>query len=478
MDYEKIGFKSGLEIHQQLNTNKLFCNCPSLLRSDNPHFEIKRKLHAIAGESGEVDEAVRHEADIGKEFFYQGYNDTTCLVEIDEAPPEEINLDALKIGLQIALLLNCEIIPVTQIMRKTVIDGSNTGGFQRTLLIAKNGFIETSFGRVGIDTVAIEEDACRIVERSDKKVVYRLDRLGIPLVEIATSPDMKNPLQVKEAALHLGEILRACNVKRGIGTIRQDVNVSISGHPRVEIKGFQEPKMFEITIDKEIERQLDDIKKKSGVSEVRKANDDGSTEFMRPMPGASRMYPETDLTLLKISRDLINEVKKNLPKMKKEIKSELKSLGLSEEMINLVLSNNKLEEFKELIGIYHDSELIAKMLVLWPKDFAKKLNKSQKEIEKILNPDTLESVIDALKSKKIKIHDVQEILYDLASGSSVKEVIERERVDSNIVEEFIVNIVKKNPGLRENAYIGMVMKEFKGKISGKEISEILKKYIV
>lgn len=477
MDYEKLGFKSGLEIHQQLNTNKLFCNCPSLLRNDSPDFEIMRKLHAIAGESGEVDDAVKHEASLNKEFYYQGYNDTTCLVELDEAPPEEINQDALRIALEIALLLNCEIIPVTQIMRKTVIDGSNTGGFQRTVLIAKNGFVETDFGRVKIDTVAIEEDACRIVERAKEKVIYRLDRLGIPLAEIATSPDMKNPSQVKEAALHIGEILRACNVKRGIGTIRQDVNVSISGHPRVEIKGFQEPKMFEITIDKEIERQLENTKNKSGVSEVRKANDDGTTSFMRPMPGAARMYPETDLTLLKIHRDFINDVKKNLPKLKKEIKEELKGKGLSEEMIKLIVNGGKLNDFKELSLLYNDLDLIAKMLVLWPKDFAKKLNKTQEVIEDILNLDVLENVIDMLKKEKIKKYDVQEILLEIAEGKSVKEVIERERVDSNVVEEFIIKLVKQSPGLRENAYLGMVMKEFKGKISGKEAMDILKKYL-
>src|SRR3989344_9428383 len=136
--YNNIQFKAGLEIHQQLDTKKLFCNCPYLLRSDAPLKEIKRKLHAIAGESGEVDEAVKHEASLDKEFIYQVY-DTNCLVELDDQPPNEINEEALDIALQIALLLHCEILPVTQIMRKTVIDGSNTGGFQRTVLIAQNG---------------------------------------------------------------------------------------------------------------------------------------------------------------------------------------------------------------------------------------------------------------------------------------------------------------------------------------------------
>src|SRR3989344_4256635 len=191
LDYEKIGLKSGLELHQQLDTKKLFCNCPSVLRKDEPDFSVKRRLHVVAGESGEIDVAARHEASLGKEFSYEGY-DTTCLVELDECPPYEINQEALQIAIQIALLLNATILPLTQIVRKTVVDGSNTSGFQRTVLIARDGFVETSYGKVGIDTICLEEDSARKISEDNKKIIYRLDRLGIPLIEIATAPDIKN----------------------------------------------------------------------------------------------------------------------------------------------------------------------------------------------------------------------------------------------------------------------------------------------
>src|SRR3989344_8907255 len=183
LDYEKIGLKSGLELHQQLDTKKLFCNCPSVLRKDEPDFSVKRRLHVVAGESGEIDVAARHEASLGKEFSYEGY-DTTCLVELDECPPYEINQEALQIAIQIALLLNAKILPLTQIMRKTVVDGSNTSGFQRTVLIARDGFVETALGKVGIATICLEEDSARIVGSKDEEIgknniaVYRLDRLG------------------------------------------------------------------------------------------------------------------------------------------------------------------------------------------------------------------------------------------------------------------------------------------------------------
>ena len=201
--------KSGLEIHQQLDTGKLFCRCPSILRQDAADWIVRRKLHAVAGELGDVDAAAKHEIEKGVEFVYEGYRDTCCLLEYDECPPYEVDKDALKIAVQIALILNCEIVQTAQIMRKTVVDGSNTSGFQRTVLIARNGFLETSFGRVGIQTVMLEEDAARKISEDANHVVFRLDRLGIPLIEIATAPDMVVAEQVKETALKLGEILRA-----------------------------------------------------------------------------------------------------------------------------------------------------------------------------------------------------------------------------------------------------------------------------
>ena len=297
VNYEELKFKAGIEVHQQLSTPKLFCNCPSVLRTDDPEFEISRRLHAVAGESGEVDIAAKHEASLDKEFIYQGY-DTTCLVELDEEPPHEINSEALKIGMQIGLLLNCKIIPITQIMRKTVINGSNTSGFQRTVAIAQKGFIETSKGRVGIDWVYLEEDSARKVNglSTEKRVVYKLDRLGIPLVEIVTAPDIKDAEHAKEVALKIGEILRSAKVRRGIGTIRQDVNISIRGENRVEIKGMQDMDVFLDAVDKEILRQkeLSDSKKPTEM-EVRNVKKDGTSEFLRPLPGHARMYPETDL---------------------------------------------------------------------------------------------------------------------------------------------------------------------------------------
>jgi Glu-tRNA(Gln) amidotransferase subunit E-like FAD-binding protein len=477
IDYDEIGFKSGIEVHQQLNTHKLFCDCPSLLRKDEPDFTIERKLHAVAGESGEVDEAASYQASLNQNFFYQGYNDTTCLIELDEEPPHEINPEALKIALQISLLLNAKIVPITQIMRKTVIDGSNTGGFQRTVLIAKKGYIETSQGNIGIETICLEEDAARIISKEENKSVYRLDRLGIPLIEIVTSPEIKTAEQVKEVALYIGEILRSCNVRRGIGTIRQDVNVSIKKGERVEIKGFQDPAMMIETVNKEIIRQKNIISKGKKVEkEVRNALPDGSTEFLRPMPGAARMYPETDLELLKISRDMINNSKKDLPKLRKDIEGELKLIGLNEEMIKLLFKENMLEDFKELILVLENPSLVAKILLVFPKEIASHSKKDISEVKKIFNRDILIFVLESIKKKKINEFQVKQVLERILAGESIEKSILFDS-DFDSIEEKIIKIIKDKPGLAMNAYMGIAMKEFAGKISGKEIAEIIKKHI-
>ncbi len=481
IDYNKVGLKSGIEIHQQLDSGKLFSRTPSFLRKDKPDFEIRRKLPAVAGESGMVDAAVKHEAGLDKEFVYEGYDDTISLVELDEAPPQEIDNEALDIALTVALLLNCKIYQTSQVMRKTVIDGSNTSGFQRTVLIGHDGYVETSFGKVRIDSVVLEEDAARLVERGEKEVRFRLDRLGIPLVEIATMPDMSKPEEIKETALKLGEILRACKVKRGIGTIRQDVNISIKGHDRVEVKGFQDVKVMEKIVDLEVLRQGKDLEGGKTGGEVRRAMENGESKFLRPMPGKDRMYPETDLPLLKIPLSRINRLKKNLPKLKTEIRDELKKKGLSEDMIELVLNSESADEFNMLLKVRDkDANLIGKMVGLWRVEIGRKAEIGDGELKDFLSERVLEEILEILNEGKIDESDVRKVMaLRVDSGKTIAEIVSEfsDKASGDEVEEFIHKIVKEKPGLRDNAYMGLVMKEFAGKVNAGEVMGIINRVI-
>ncbi len=259
-DYKALGLKVGIEIHQRLNTHKLFCNCPSLLREEDPPLWFKRRLRVSRSELGLIDPAARFEQLRDREFVYGVYPDTVCEVELDECPPLPINKEALAISIEVALMLKMSIIDEIHVMRKIVIDGSNTTGFQRTALIAvgnKNSYIETSYGPVRIKTLCLEEESAFIVESTPLKARYKLDRLGIPLVEIATEPDIWHPEQAREAALRLGRLLRATGkVMRGIGTIRQDLNISISKGARQEVKGVQELNAIPEIIKREVQRQV------------------------------------------------------------------------------------------------------------------------------------------------------------------------------------------------------------------------------
>ncbi len=615
-DYKKLGLKCGIEIHQQLDTKKLFCSCPSKIRDDEPHLTIKRKLRAVAGEVGDIDPAALHEFLRDKEIIYQAYSDTNCLVELDEEPPHTLNEEALNIALEVSLLLNARPVDELQVMRKTVIDGSNTSGFQRTILVAMDGSIETDSGRVGIPTICLEEDAARKISEEGNTTTYRLDRLGIPLIEIGTDPDIKSPEQARETAEKLGMILRATGkVKRGIGTIRQDLNVSIKGGQRIEAKGVQDLRIISKGVKLEVERQLmlievaKELKKRklspgelkpdfhdvtnifkntksklissllkdrgskvvavrlpkfngllkgklgpelaqyaraaAGVKgifhsdelpgygitekeveavvkefspkgndafaivvekkataekaleavidrcrtalegvpkETRRAKDDGTTEFMRPLPGSARMYPETDEPLVPITRERISEIRKKLPKLPEQRIGEFTGMGLSHELANQLVRSRFLEEFEEFTRKFKNlrPSLIATTLLATPKEAKKKYGIELDSIEIPHYHDVLKAVNEGRISKE----SIPEIIADIAKeAGGIEKAIKKKaaKVSLKDIEKDIDRIIEENiefvmsKGERAvGPLVGKAMAEFKGRVDGNEISRIVR----
>ena len=266
LDPVALGFMCGLEIHQQLSTGKLHSRLPTELY-DFKSEEIpdewprsSRRLRASEGEGGRKDVAARFEQKRNRTFEYvQPPN--AGLIELDESPPRTHDSDAVDIVLTVSAMTGSNPIPSLQAMRKTVVDGSNTSGFQRTTIVATGGSIVAGSARVGLDLISIEEDSARKLtsfkSESGEKVIYNLDRLGTPLIEIATSPEVRSPEHAKETAIVLGRILRDTRrVRRGLGSIRQDLNVSISCGDRVEIKGCQDLDWIPKIIRLEMARQL------------------------------------------------------------------------------------------------------------------------------------------------------------------------------------------------------------------------------
>ncbi len=238
-DYLELGFKSGLEIHQQLKTQKkLFCRCPAGEYYDDYDAEVLRHMRPTLSELGEYDGTALMEFKTRKEIVYQLNNRNVCTYEMDDTPPFELNLEALDIALEVTLLLNCNLVGELHIARKQYLDGSIPAGFQRTTILGTDGWVPYKDRRIGIRQLGLEEDACREVSDRGHRRVYRTDRLSIPLIETVTYPDMRVPWEVAEVAELLRELARATGkVRTGIGRARQDVNVSVEGGTRVEIKG-------------------------------------------------------------------------------------------------------------------------------------------------------------------------------------------------------------------------------------------------
>ncbi|MEB3807103.1 MAG: Glu-tRNA(Gln) amidotransferase subunit GatE [Desulfurococcales archaeon] len=275
VDYGKIGLKVGLEIHQQLATrSKLFCQCPAEL-SEEEHDEFERRLRPTRGEAGDVDIAALFEWRKGRSYLYEAPHRHSCLVEADEEPPHEINDEALVITMAIAKAFNSHIVDEIHVMRKIVIDGSNTTGFQRTAIVALGGSLKVDGKEIPIETICLEEDAARKLGEEGLRIRYRLDRLGIPLIEIATAPVIYSPEEAAKVALAIGRTLRLTGkVRRGLGTIRQDLNVSIRGGAKTEIKGVQRLDLIPKVIHYEVLRQMKLLELKEKLLERRASKDD------------------------------------------------------------------------------------------------------------------------------------------------------------------------------------------------------------
>lgn len=623
LGYEKLGLRVGFEIHQELNTHKLFCNCPSRLREEEPSLKVKRRLRPTQSEMGKVDRAALAEALKGKGFVYQVYPDSTCLVELDDEPPHPINEEALNIALEAALLLGAKPVDEVHTMRKIVIDGSNTCGFQRTALVALAGGIETDGKSFRIPTICLEEDAARKMDENPEYANYRLDRLGIPLVEIATGPDFSDPETPAKAALHIGQILRATGkVKRGIGTIRQDINISIADGARQEIKGVQELSLISEVIEREVRRQLvlleirDELRRrgagkvegkgtdvteifsgtKSGVvrralgaggralavklpkfagilgrelqperrfgteladqarlygkvggifhtdelprygiseeetdklrstigaaeddavvfvvgykeraelalkavvdrvnqalqgvpEETRRALRDGNTEFMRPLPGAERMYPETDIPPIPITRDRLNRIRRRLPELpEQKVKRFIKEYHLSQNLASRISLSENVVLFEEIVKECRvDPTLVASTL----EETLVSLRREGVPVEN-LNKEHLEGTFKLLSLRKITKESIPQILSALArkSREKVEKILdelglkamsmrELEGLVSGIVDNNI-EMVREQGEKSHKKLMGVVMKEVKGRADGKKVSEILREKI-
>jgi glutamyl-tRNA(Gln) amidotransferase subunit E len=256
-DPAECGMKVGIEIHQQLAASrKLFCSCPTVKSEELP-LSFERRLRPSQSELGKIDPAAVFEFNKGKVNRYMWNPESSCLVEADEEPPHDMNRAALDTTVLISLMLGAKVIEEVHVMRKLVIDGSNTSGFQRTSVVGLGGSLAFNGKTVGVQSITVEEDSSRVLGEDSECRLFGLDRLGVPLVEIALDPLVGYPEDVERAALQLGRVLRSTGrVARGLGTIRQDLNVSVMGGEVVEVKGVQKLNLIAKVVRYEGVRQM------------------------------------------------------------------------------------------------------------------------------------------------------------------------------------------------------------------------------
>jgi glutamyl-tRNA(Gln) amidotransferase subunit E len=394
IDYAKAGLKVGLEIHQQLNTKaKLFCNCKPELFKEEPEITFLRRLRPTQSELGQVDPAAFFEFQKGIKIRYEANRATSCLVEMDEEPPHPLNMDAVEVVLTAALMMNMQPIDEVHVMRKTVIDGSNTTGFQRTCIIASDGWIMVGEKIIPMQAASLEEDAARKIGTEDdgKTILYRIDRLGIPLIEVATAPVIYSPMEAQEVAFAIGRILRDTGkVMRGIGTIRQDLNVSLTNGALIEIKGVQELELISKVIEYEVQRQLGLIHVKEELRKKGIKAEELKEEFI----DVSDVFRETKCKVIRKAVDKDRKVLAvKLPKFSGVLKREL----MPNFRVGTELSD-RAKFWGRVGGIFHTDELPAYGVTTEEIKALREAVGASEEDAVVFVADTAENVQDALKA--------------------------------------------------------------------------------
>jgi len=626
-DYDKIGLKVGLEIHQQLNTmTKLFCSCKPALFKEEPEITFLRRLRPTQSELGQVDPAAYFEFQKGIRILYEANHETSCLVEMDEEPPHALNMEAVETVLTVALMMNARPVDEIHVMRKTVIDGSNTTGFQRTCAIALDGEIKVGTKTVPIQHASLEEDAARKTgEKEGNTIKYRIDRLGIPLIEVATAPVIKSPKEAEEVALAIGRILRGTGkVIRGLGSIRQDINISIPNGALIEIKGLQELELVSLVVEYEVQRQLnlikirDELKKREikeeqiadkffnvtnifkntkckviqkalekkqqvlaaklpkfkgtlktelspqlrlgtemadrarfwgrvgglfhtdempacGVTEqeienlrkevragdedvvvfvadkpentedalkavlerarealkgvpqeTRAPNADGTTKYMRPRPGAARMYPETDIPPVQITREKMDRVRAHLPELPEQKFERLqKEYKLNDKLAGQVLNSEYSELFETIVKESHVSPTTIAAFIT---ETLKALKRDAVPVERITD-NQLRDIFKLIDEGKLTKEALPDVVTWLCKNEdeTIQEAVEAlglQSISHDNLVKLIGKIVEDNKDLVKKrgegsfgALMGLAMNDLRGKADAAIVSKILKEKI-
>ena len=617
-DYHKVGFKSGLEIHQQLLTEKkLFCRCPAGHYSKDFDAEILRHMRPTLSEMGVYDGTALMEFKTKKDIIYRINRNTVCTYEMDDTPPFLMNEDALDIALGIGMLFNCNIVDELHIARKQYLDGSIPTGFQRTAIYALDGWIPYKDKKVKIVQMSIEEDSCREVSDIGHERFYKTDRLGMPLIETVTEPAMKTPYEVAEVAWICANTVRSTHkVRRGIGSAREDVNVSVIGGTRIEIKGVSKISLIPLLTYNEAMRQwnllrLKEELKNRGIteesfkaesfditkivrkptyaplknavekgyriksvvlkgfagllrwqtqtdtyfskeisdrvrviacltsipniihsdskgdnipsadwtavrkisnaadndsvvivwgseedsatavkeiiirareatvgvpSETRQALSDGTNGFERILPGADRMYPDTDLPPMRVTQERLNNIKNWIPEQFWVRQLWYKELGIPDDIIPELCISRYAALFKKAVNEWNVNPTTAAVILI---QYPKRLKKKRFRIE-VLDEEIFSNVLKSFSDGKIPRDAILTVLNNIMELGKFSEHLIPSTADENEIKKVIADSIEKLNNLslndevnKKTLLMGAVMNKLKGKVPAPVLAEII-----
>ncbi|MBI3858825.1 MAG: Glu-tRNA(Gln) amidotransferase subunit GatE [Thaumarchaeota archaeon] len=618
MPGDRPGLLVGLEVHQQLSApTKLFCNCPITKTEEFP-FSFERRLRPAQSETGRLDPAAVFEFSRDKPNLYLWSPESSCLVDADEEPPRQVSREVVETGLMVAAALGSGVVDEAHVMRKIVIDGSNTTGFQRTAVLGFGGSLMVDGTKVGVQSITLEEDAARIMGEDERSRIFGLDRLGVPLIEVALDPVSGTPEFVGHVALNLGRVLRSTGrVARGLGTIRQDLNISLDGGAVVEVKGVQKLNLVAKVVAYEASRQRalmevakklvgrgakvkcavkevtrivpwggsevlskavgeggkvdcvtatglsgllgwepapgfrlgreaaevarahslggivhSDEFRKRGISEgeeralreycgaaedtalvlvagepdraergaaavasrlelapdgvpaeTRGATRDGETVYMRPRPGAQRMYPETDVPLITLPKELLSAAADSVGEPWEDtVKRYTNSFRLSRDLALRLYDSDSAPVFEALAReLMVEPSVIASILVEMPPRLLR-----EGVPEDAMNEARLVELLRAIDSGAVAKEAAPDILRALGAGKAktVAEAVgslELSRMGESEVSSLVDRLVRSSSKLiserRESALsplMGELMSEVRGRADGALVSRLLK----
>ncbi|WP_286886994.1 Asp-tRNA(Asn)/Glu-tRNA(Gln) amidotransferase subunit GatB [Aneurinibacillus sp. UBA3580] len=471
MEFETV---IGLEIHVELSTkSKIFCGCST-------EFGAPPNTHTCP----------------------------ICLGHPGVLPV--LNKRAVEYAMKAALALNCEIAEESVFDRKNYFYPDLPKAYQISQLdkaIGKNGRVDIEVNgetkHIGITRIQLEEDAGKLMHAaSGYASLVDYNRVGTPLLEIVSEPDLRSPEEARIFLEKLKAILQYCEIsdlKMEEGSLRCDANISLRpvGQKeygiRAELKNVNSFRNVQRGLEYEEVRQADILRDGGEVVQETRRWDEakGRTVSMRGKEEAHdyRYFPDPDLIKLKISREWVEEIRATIPELPDARRQRYMSeFGLPEYDAGVITMSKDISDFFDAaVQTGADAKSVANWLM---GDLIGYLNANEKEMKDIqMTPESLGQMIKLIEKGTISNSIAKKVFKEMVeSGKDPEKIVEEKGLvqisDEGAIKQMVDEVIAKNPQAVEDfkagkekaigALVGQVMKASKGKANPGVVNQLLR----